>query len=638
MKPLQLPLYPPDSTWVPPPMSSLPSWKGVKRIAIDVETCDKDLRDLGPGTRRGGNFVCGISFAIEDGPAFYLPTRHVGGGNLPEDAVWGYIREQASVFRGTLVGANLQYDLDWLLEYGVQFEPQWFRDIQVAEPLLDELQMTYNLDDILKRWGLPGKDTSLRDEAAKTYGVDPHADMFKLPAKYVGAYAERDVRGPLQLLRRQEAKIEEEGLWPIFNLESELLPVLVRMRRRGVRIDFKQLEKVTQWSLARETEVLNEIHRLSNARLGVGDVWKAEAVARVLEKIGIEFSSTKTGKPSITKEFLASVKHPVATLLVKARRANKVRTTFAESIYAHATNGRIHCTFKQLRGTESDDREGGDEGGGRFGRLSCTNPNLQQQPARDPEIGPLWRAIYIPDEGGEWACNDYSQQEPRWLTHYAEVVGCGGAKEAAERYRNDPSTDNHQMMAELTGLPRKRAKDLFLGKCYNMGGAKLCHSLGLPTKWIERRSGGGMIEVAGPEGQAIIDQFDSRCPYVNQLSSQCEQRAVKVGFIVTILGRRCRFPKLPPEQGGGYDWTYKALNRLIQGSSADQTKKALIEADKAGFPIQLQVHDELDLTVYDRKKAHELADLMRNVVPANVPFKVDVEFGDSWGAILLEGK
>lgn len=635
---LQLPMFPPVSEWRPTSLADLPNWSRAKRVAVDVETCDPQIATLGPGVRRPGNYVCGISFAIEDGPAHYLPIRHMGGENLDEAQVWAYLREQARLFRGadtSLAGANLQYDLDWFLENGIVFEPRWFRDVQVAEPLIDELQMTYNLDDVSKRWKLPGKDTALRDEAAKAYGVNPHAEMYKLPSRFVAPYAIQDVRAPLQLLRRQEQKIEDENLWQIYNLESELLPCLVRMRRRGVRIDYDQLEKVERWSVQRETEVLEEVHRQTQVRIDVGSVMQPDPVARALKAIGVTVPLTpSTKKPSITKEFLEAIKHPVAGLLRSARQANKVRTTFVESVRAHATKGRIHCTFKQLRGTESDDREGGDEGGGRFGRLSCTDPNLQQQPARHPEIGPMWRAIYIPDEGGEWMCADYSQQEPRWLTHYAELTGCGGAKEAADRYRNDPSTDNHQMMSELTGIVRKKAKDLFLGECYGMGGAKLCHALHLPTVYIERRSGGGMIEVAGPEGQAIIDQFDSRCPYVKQVSRKCEMKAAKVGFILTVLGRRCRFPKIE----GGFDWTYKALNRLIQGSSADQTKKAVVECDRAGFPLQLQVHDELDMTIYDRAAAVGVADIMRTCVPSNIPFKVDVEFGSSWGAILLEGK
>ncbi len=619
-------LYPPASAWTPPRVSDLPSWAEAKRVAVDVETYDPTLTTLGPGVRRGG-YVVGVSFAIEDGPAHYLPIRHSHGTNLDEAQVLSYLRQQAFLFRGDLVGANLSYDLDYLAQLGIWYEPSHFRDVQVAEPLLDELQNNYSLDAIAERWGLPGKDEVLLRHAAEAFGVDPKNELFLLPPEYVGAYAEQDVRLPLSLLRRQERKIDEEGLWDIYNLESDLLPVLVKVQRRGVAVSAERLDEVERWCLGEESKALEAVRGIAGVSVAPDDVWKAEAVAKVLRKIGVTVPTTPvTGKASIDKELLASIKHPVAPLLATARRINKIRTTFVKSIRDHLVNGRIHCTLRQLRGTGGEGDREGEEGGGRFGRLSSKNPNMQQQPARDPDLGPLWRSIYVPDDGMVWACLDYSQQEPRWLVHYAELTGCPGAKEAADRYRTDPKTDSHQMMSDLTGLPRKQAKDIFLGKCYNMGGAKLCHSLKLPTEWVTTRSG-KVVEVAGDEGMRIIQQFDKRVPYVSTISKMCEEKAARVGFIRTTLGRRCRFPKVT----GGYDWTHKALNRLIQGSSADQTKKAMVEADRAGFAIQLQVHDELDLSLHDRSEAEPLAEIMRTCVPCRVPMRVDVETGPDWG-------
>lgn len=625
-QPLQLPMFLPKSEWKLPSLGDLPSWAQAERVALDIETCDPQLTKLGPGVRRDG-FICGVAFAIEDGPAAYMPFRHQHGTNLPTAKVLAYLRDQAAVFKGDLVGANLPYDVDYLLEAGVEFKPRFFRDVQVAEPLLDELQMHYNLDAIAERHGIPGKDIRLLKEAAEAYGLKYKSDMWRLPPEYVGAYAEQDVRLPLKLLRKQERMIDDQDLWQIYDLESQVLPVLTRMRRRGVRISFDQLDRVEQWSLQQETSALARVHKESGVRVAVGDVWKAGALARVLTAVGVEVPVTpKTKKPSITAELLDSIEHPVAALLKRARKVNKVRSTFVESIRRHAVGDRIHCTFRQLRsGGDTDD----DEGGGRFGRLSSSDPNLQQQPARDPEIGPLWRAVYIPDDDLQWACLDYSQQEPRWLTHYAFLTECIGAAEAARRYRENPDTDNHQMMADLCHIARKPAKEIFLGKCYGMGGAKLCRKLLLPTKYVASRRRGGMVEVAGPEGQAIIEQFDRKAPYVTQLSRKCEEKAARTGFIRTVLGRKCRFPQTPE----GFDWTYKALNRLIQGSSADQTKKAIVEADAAGIPIQLQVHDELDLSLRSRSDAEPLAQIMTECVPCEVPMKVDIEFGPDWGHI-----
>jgi DNA polymerase I-like protein with 3'-5' exonuclease and polymerase domains len=627
---LQGALFLPDCDWKPPKLSELPRWKEARRIAVDVETCDPQLRKLGPGVRRGA-YIAGIAFAIEDGPGFYLPIQHLGGDNLDREKVLEYVRDQAAEFEGDICGANLGYDLDFLAEVGIEFpKVRWFRDVQVAEPLIDELQNQYNLDAIGKRYGFKGKSKNIMQEAAEAYGLKGNlgGNIHKLPGRFVAEYGIQDVHLPLQLLRKQERKIDDAGLWDIYNLESKVLPVLHRMRRRGVRIDFDRLEQIEKWSETEEKKALDIVAHHTNVRIAVGDVWKPEEFARALKEIGITppMTNAKKPKPSITKEFLDSIDHPLAEALKRARQVNKVRSTFVESLRRYAIGDRIHCVMNQLR-KEKDD---GDLGGAAYGRVSSEHPNLQQQPARDPEIGPMWRSVYVPDEGGLWGCADYSQQEPRLLTHYAELAGCARAAQAAERYREDPNTDNHQMMADLTGLPRKQAKNIFLGLCYGMGQAKLAHEIGLPTDWIFSAKFGRMIEVAGKEAQAILKTFNNRAPYVKELARKLEAKAKERGYIITILGRHCHFPE---DEHGNFDWTHKALNRLIQGGSADQTKAAMVAADAEGFPLQLQVHDELDLTVAVPEQLLDLAEIMRNVVKLNVPSKVDPEIGPNWGEI-----
>lgn len=641
---MQIPLITPPSAWTPPDLNTLPSWEGAKRVAVDVETKDSLLREFGPGVRRPEDYITGISFAIEDGPAAYLPVRHLGGGNLPVEAVFRYLQDQAKHFNGIIVGANLGYDLDWLAQEGVVYrQAKFFRDVQIAEPLLDELQLSYSLNNIAKRHGFQGKDETLLKEAAKYYRVNAKSEMWMLHSRYVGAYAEEDTRLPLQLLRKQERMIEEQDLWNVYDLESRVLPVLVKMRRRGVRVHEGRLEEIERWSEQQEAEALAKIRHLTGVNIAVGDVWKAEALAPALQHIGIKLKLTDTGKVSIDKELLGRIDHDVARAMEHARKVNKLRTTFAQSVRNHMINGRIHCSFNQLR----MEKDNGDLGGAAFGRLSCVNPNMQQQPARD-EFAKMWRSIYLPEEGKLWASNDYSQQEPRVLTHFAEIVGLEGAAAAGQKYRDDPNADNHQMMADMAGVPRKAAKVIYLGLCYGMGGAKLCRDLGLPTAWRVKdpnerwvtypldseegraalKAGGRKLEVAGEEGQDLLNRFDSKVPFVRQLAKRCEQVAKKRGYLMTLSGRRCRFPK---DDKGRFDWTYKALNRLIQGSSADQTKTALVEADREGFFLQLQVHDEIASSVVDVAEARRLGDLMENCVKLTVPSKVDVEVGPSWG-------
>ncbi len=648
---MQLPMFAPTSNWRPPKMSDLPSWKGFKRISIDCETRDDFLTKLGPGVRRGG-YIVGIGFTIEDtGQTFYLPYRHQGGDNLPVEEVLSYMRQNAAIFTGELVGANIPYDLDYLESDGIVFPLMGLvRDIQIADPLIYELHKSFSLKNIGLRYGVEAKDETMLAEAAKAYGVSPKGGLWQLPARFVGAYGEQDTVSPLEILKKQEAVIKKEGLEQIWDLESKVLPVLLKMRRRGVRIDMDKLEYIENWSTDEEYKALSIVKDHTGWDIGLNNIWKADSLVPALEFIGIKINKTKTGKPNIDKDVLANIDHPVATAIARARKVNKLRTTFAASIRRYQVNGRIHCTLNQI----AREDEKGDMAGARYGRLSCKDPNLQQQPSRD-EFASMWRSIYIPEEGGIWGCCDYSQQEPRWTTHFATVMKLKGAAEASKRYRDDPTTDNHQMMADMTGLARKPAKDVFLGLCYGEGGAKLSDDLGLPTRWALRRGRGDIIyfetkqetmearydfegeaymwRAAGVEAQGILNEFDIKVPFVRKLASEAQKKAKQRGWIKTIGGRKLHFP----DQGNGqYDWTHKALNRIIQGSSADQTKTALVEIDRL-MPdtfINLQVHDEIDGSFGSEKEAKQVGEIMRDCVKSeHVPFMVDVEIGPNWGEI-----
>ena len=646
-------------SWQPPQVSSLPSWAGARRVAIDIETNDPDLKKTGIGVRRKGRMI-GISFAVEykdqlnpaKAPCYYLPFGHEGGDNLDEKVVLEYVRDQAKDFDGDMITANGSYDYDYMAEAKIVFpRVRFFRDIQIAEPLLDENQFTYAMNAVLTRNGFEGKNESHLDMAAAMFNINAKSEMWKLPARHVGAYAEGDAAKLLPLIQKQENRIRAlddanpggARLWDLYNLESRLMPVLIRMRRRGVAIDFDHLTLVEAKTFQEEEASLDEVTRLSGVKVTTADINRPTVVGKALEAtLGVKLPRTATGKMSIAKEVLEGLgDHPVVEHFLRARRFNKLRTTFVESIRNHSVKGRIHCTFHQLRRQKDD----GGSAGTITGRLSSGDPNLQQQPARDPEIGALWRAIYVPDNGGRWACLDYSQQEPRWLVHFAELSNCIGAREAAEMYRNDPTTDNHDMMTKLIygqsawdgwdakerKFNRGNAKTIYLGLCYAMGGGKLCRSLGLPTKWVPKRNG-DLYEAAGDEGQALLDIFDKKVPFIKELARRAENRAKGRGWIKTALGRHLHFP-LKKDGSGGFDWTHKALNKLIQGSAADQTKMAMVLADDAGLDIQLQVHDEINMTIHSDDQAFQLEEIMRTAVKCNVPSKVDIEVGPNWGQI-----
>lgn len=661
-----------SSDWTPPRLDTLPSWAGAKRVAVDIESRDEMLRELGPGVGlRKNAYTTGISFAIEDGPKAYLPIRHDGGDNLPLEGVLSYMRDQARDFDGFLVGANFGYDMQGLAGDGIVFsKAKGIKDVLLAAPLIDELHDRYSLDAVLTRAGLEGKTEDMLKAAAQDYGINPKKDMWRLPARYVGTYAEDDAAKLHPLLRIQERQIEEQELEGVWELESKLLPILTRMRIRGVRINVPQLERMEAWAMARETAMLARIHALTGVRIKVGDVWQANALAPALIKIGVPLLPNAKGAYSVDQELLKGITHEVARCIERARKVNKLRTTYCATTWAHMVNGRIHPSFSQLRKTKEEEAGEGKEVGAAYGRLSGDHPNVQNQSARDDfAIG--WRMVYLPNEGGQWASPDYSQQEPRLAVHYACKAGLGrrplidrtayeSALAARDAYRNDPTTDNHQMMAEMAGIERKPAKVLYLGLSYGMGGAGMCLDMGLPTmqavrapwrsEWNGRvfdvnspegkeliAQGERRYMAAGPEGQAIIDKFNAMVPYVRAMAKACEKRADAVGYITTLSGRRCRFPQAV---NGNYDWTHKAFNRLLQGSAADQTKQAMVSLSEAGFDeaLLMQVHDEVPMSVDGPAHAEAAADVMRYSTPLEVPSKVDVELGQSWGHSMLTDK
>lgn len=656
---LQKIFWPPASTWQAPALSDLPEWKGCPLVGFDVETRDPQLSKLGCGAQRDG-YIVGFCIALDDGPSFYLPIRHATGENLPLANVIEYIRQQVKHFDGTLVGGNLSYDLRYLCAeldgfLGRDIFPNVsrFADVQIADALINELHFQYDLDIVAKRWGLETKDESLLKEAGEAFALykgrgkdrklDVKSNLWKLDPKYVGPYGEWDAELPLHILKKQEQVIAQEGLQQIWDLECEVLPALVRMSLRGIRVNDERLEEIRQWCWDREQEQYHDIYRYCGKHVDETTISKANYLAPILQGIGASLGRTKKGQWNIDDAALKEINHPVATAMRYAKKINKVRRDFVTSIRNHMVNGRIHCEYSQLRRTKED----GGSSGTITGRLSATHPNMQQQPSpkdTDPEtmcltddLSLMWRSIYEPEPGHTWTCIDYSQQEPRLLHHYAEITGCQGARAACDRYRNDPSTDNHSMFAEMTGLPRKFAKTVYLGTCYRMGGAKFAKQLGLPAlkKNIGTAADPKWIMTAGPEAQAVLDAFDRGAPYVNILAGKAEKEAKRKGYIRTLLGRHLHFDE---DENGNLLGVHKAINKLIQGSAADQTKKALVAVDREllwddDHILLAQVHDELDFSLLEENRSKRLAELMCDVVSLRVPVKVDVESGPTWGEI-----
>jgi DNA polymerase I-like protein with 3'-5' exonuclease and polymerase domains len=617
----------PQTAWKPPRLSELPStWAGVRRIAFDLETCDPQLKSLGIGCRRDG-YIVGYSFAIEDGPAFYVPMRHALGGNVEApDSAWQYIIDRMWEFQGTLVTHGGAYDIDYLTTFGGRLNPKIkHRDTALNAALINEWAGKFDLDSCLERHDLEPKDESLLDEAAAAYGVDAKKDLWRLPGDLVGPYGTRDVTGPLQLLRKQETIIEEENLWEAVETESSLLPVVVRMRQRGVKVDEDRLAQFGRWAEKKREFHLASFRSATGIRsFGLDDFRSAQKLDAIVRQVtGKPLPRTEKGNPKTDAATLASIKHPAFVHLNDAKSVDTVLKTFYKGTVEHLIRGRIHATFKQLVGA----RDGADDEseGAAFGRMACSHTNMQNQPnpEKAPEIGGRWRSIYVPDIHNEWVCADYSQQEPRWGIHWSEFLNLPGAKIAGDMLRANPALDPYAPMVQETGLKRGVVKILYLALTYNMSEVTLCRNLGLPVERYEKY--GKWKLRAGPEGRAIIDRMNSRAPYIGMLRDEAARRARQRGFIMLFDGRRCRFVR---DEHGNVQDDGVALNRLLQGSAGVQTKKMLIEADRQGLPLQTVVHDDTSLSGH--QYADLLVEIMQNVVKTSVPMRAKRKIGKDY--------
>ena len=613
---IQAPLFKPQTEWLPP--EEFPDLSKHDEIAIDLETKDPDLIKMGSGAVSKNGDVVGIAVAVKDWSGYY-PIAHEGGGNMDRVKVLKWFQGVLST-PARKIFHNAMYDVCWIRALGLSVNGQ-IVDTMIASALVDENQMRYDLNNCSKRYTGKTKNETELYQAARDWGVDAKAEMYKLPAIYVGAYAEKDAEITFELWQELKKEIISQDLNSIFQLETELFPCLVDMRFLGVRVDVESAHKLKEELVEEEKELLLKVKKETSVDV---QIWAARSIAQVFQKLDLPFDRTdKTNSPSFTKNFLQNHAHPLVKRIARAREINKAHTTFIDTILKHNHKGRIHAEINQLRS---------DNGGTVTGRFSYSNPNLQQIPARNKELGPRIRSLFIPEEGHTWGVFDYSQQEPRLVVHYAALQNLYGVDEVLEAYKVGDA-DFHTIVADMAEIPREQAKTINLGLFYGMGKNKLQAELG----------------VSKEKSDDLFKQYHHKVPFVKQLMDAVMKRGQERGQIRTLLGRLCRFHLWEPNQFGIHKalphdaallehgpgikraYTYKALNKLIQGSAADMTKKAMIELHKEGIIPHIQVHDELDISVKDN--ADKIKEIMENAVSLEVPNKVDYESGPNWGEI-----
>ena len=633
-----------EKEWICP--EHFPNLKGYSHVAIDLETKDPELKKKGSGAVRGIGNIVGIAVAV-DGWSGYYPIAHEGGGNLDQDKVMSWIKEVCAS-PNTKIFHNAMYDVCWLRAAGVKINGPII-DTMVMASLIDENRLWYTLNSVAFDYLGETKREAELNAAAQSWGIDPKSEMYKLPAMYVGNYAEKDAQLTLKLFKVLNKEIENQKLKEIFKLESELFPCLVDMKFKGVRVDIEKAQKLKQQLTIQEKDLLMKVKQETGIDT---QIWAARSIASVFEKLGLSYEKTeKSNAPSFTKNFLQEHQHPVVKMIAKAREINKAHTTFIDTIINYEHNGRIHADINPIRS---------DAGGTVTGRFSYSNPNLQQIPARTKELGPMIRSLFIPEQGHKWGCFDYSQQEPRLVVHYAAktepICFDESVVKIVEKFKEN-TVDFHQTVADMAKISRSQAKTINLGLFYGMGKAKLQAELGLATKG---------------EAESLFNQYHDNVPFVKELMNYTSRLADEDGSITTLLGRRCRFDKweidefkagvMKPSYNKKEEaetqfkkqwlekypeadetkivprvkraYTYKALNKLIQGSAADMTKKAMLDLYKEGIIPHIQIHDELDISVKDDNQAKKIINIMENAVAdIAIPNKVDYESGSNWGDI-----
>ena len=615
-----------DSDWNIPP--EFPDLTGYKEVAVDLETKDPNIKNLGPGWARKDGHIIGIAVAAGEYKG-YFPMRHENGHNLDPKMTLKWIKKQMSVPEMDVIMHNATYDAGWLRAEGVEIKGRII-DTMITGALVDENRWSFGLDAMARDYAGIRKDEKMLKAAAAAWGIDPKAEMWQLPPMYVGAYAERDAVATLQLWQALKIQLEEQHLWSIWHTETKLIPCLLDMRSNGVRVDLDKADRNKKLIRSKAKEMRRQIENESGVEV---DIWASASISKMFDKLGLEYPRTEMGAASFTKSFLNNHPSEICQKLVKLREFDKADSTFIDSILRHETNGRIHTELHSTRR---------DEGGTVTGRFSSSNPNLQQIPARDKDIKKLIRGLFIPEEGMKWGSFDYSSQEPRLLVHFASLVPSTIRNPIVDQIVSEFNTgdvDLHQMVADLANITRKQAKTVNLGIMYGMGVAKLADQLGISKE----------------AAKDLISRHHSKVPFVKGLADLATKQGDKNGQIRTVMGRRCRFHLWEPVTFGigkplPYDeamkeyggpggrgirraFTYKALNKLIQGSAADQTKKAMLDCYNEGLTPMLTVHDELCFSIESDEQASKIKEIMETGMPLAIPSKIDVDIKDHWGEI-----
>ncbi len=617
----QLNMFTQKPSWRPPTTADLFSVRDTDLVAFDTETRDPRLKTHGPGFMRGESKVLGVSVAVEregEVRSLYIPLAHYEGNVENQKGFLSWLCD-VMLTNGMKIGANIIYDLAALYTLDIELMGHLY-DVQVMDALIDETLKSYSLESIAQRRLKVGKDDTELKQTLKDMNLDMGTGLDQLHAGHVAAYAIKDAELLLPIYHSQQKDISELGLNKAMEMETKTTRALWMMHKRGFRIDEDKAHQVNHQMKRDAAVALAEAQSFTKIEL---KPFSSRNIGAVLDTLGIQAPRTVNGNHSINNEFLAKTPHGFAIALAKYRKTEKIRRDYVEGLFIeYASNGRVYPQWFQNRRTDESDGDGGAS----TGRITGTKPNLTQIPSRDPYLGPLTRSLVLPEEGMLYGKFDYSSQEPRIAVHLGVLAQMKQAKAVAGLYNNDKKTDFHQWVLEViqrkTGLDvtRRQAKDINLGIMYGMGIKRLCEKLGISEY----------------EAESIIRAHRESIPFLTGLAQMASDRAQTSGTIRTLGGRLRQFNTWEPREYGTARRakTHKALNAAIQGSAADQMRRALIRlCIDEDLPVHLQVYDEVGVSVESMEQAQKIAQMMEEAMPMSVPSLVAPSVGENWGSV-----
>ena len=624
--------------------ADFPNIAAAQFIGVDTETYDPDLKEDGPGWARDRGHIVGVSLAVPEGDSWYFPLNHKveKQDNLPWDATIEYLSEVLGQ-RRIKIGANCMYDLGWLWHTGIQAHPDLWFDVQFAEALIDSNVKSTSLETLGQKYFKKGKSGNAVYEwgARHYYGFadakSQGGNIYRIPASVVSEYACEDAALAMNVFIKQQDALAGLKLEELFLMECKLIPILVRMRMRGIPVDKYRALEVIEDLQTGEKILRDKLFQMAGFAVNIN---ASASLAQLYDKFKIKYPRTEKGNPSFTAPWLLAQKDNVSKSINDIRKIHKAYNEFLQQGIMDRLLPSQHKICPQLHPLK------GEGGGTLTGRFSSSKPNGQNIPSRDDVLAPLIRSVFVPEEGfDKWLKFDYSQIEYRMFAHFSKELNIPGASALVSAYQ-DPSADFHKLVGSFIGgnVPRSYVKCINFALLYGAGTDKI-------------RS---MLKDIGSEQDPdrFIALYHDKFPLTKRVMQAISQRAKDSGEIRTLLGRRVAFnlwaakdfkskPLVYGEAADAYGEAnievanaYKAVNYLFQGSAADYLKMAMVKAyeagifDVVGYP-HITVHDELDFSYRDdmREAFVALQDIMEHAIPLNVPMVAQAGLGTHWGNV-----